>query len=222
MFSIHIPDSILSENPHLSDYLNRNGDQLTTWLDVHRMLEDIVNEEFRPIIGQHSESTSYSLWRQKVPENRTCAEALIPQIYCVCDQRRRLDASDYKTREIAQMVINKINDILPDVCHQLSPRVLITAEVCPPNQTVLTIRCLSFAQEITFPQNIPTNSAPKVNKLYEMTLEVNPSSAIIRSQIHFFANNTIELDSELTRLNPYGNQSLCVSEPLLKKICFCK
>ena len=121
----------MSQNPHLSEYLTKNGDQLTTWLDIHRMLEDIVTEDFSPIRGQQFNSNSYSLWRQTVPDNRTCAEALIPQMYCVCDQRKRLDAKDPKVIKVAQVMVEKINDILPDSCHKLSLRILIIAEVRP-------------------------------------------------------------------------------------------
>lgn len=133
LFGIHIPDSIMSSNPHLSDYLLKNRDRLTTWLDVHRMLEDIANEEFAPIIGQQFGSESYSLWRQTVPENRTCSEALIPQMYCVCDKRKRLETFDPKAKEVALLLVKKINEILPQECHQLSLRVLITAEVYSQN-----------------------------------------------------------------------------------------
>ena len=129
LFGIHIPHTILSSNPHLSDYLKENKDRLTTWLDIHRMLEDINNEEFAPITGQQFGSESYSLWRQIVPENRTCAEALIPQMYCVCDERKRLETDDPKSREVATILVDKINEILPEECHRLSLRVLITAEV---------------------------------------------------------------------------------------------
>ena len=137
LFGIHIPDAILSSNPHLSQHLMENRDQLTTWLDVHRILEDIAADDYSPIADQKFGRQSYSLWRQTVPVNRTCAEALIPQMYCVCDQRKKLDTNEPKVKEIGTTFVQKINEFLPKKCHKLSLRVIITAEVCLLLKTVL-------------------------------------------------------------------------------------
>ena len=58
--------------------------------------------------------------------------------------------------------------------------------------------------------------SPLTSGVYELTLRLSPSLAVIRAQM----SSTNEI--QVTRLNAYNNESHCVSEAELKKLCFCE
>ena len=35
-------------------------------------------------------------------------------------------------------------------------------------------------------------------------------------------NNTMELTADVSRINKYGNQSHCISDPFYARYCYCK
>ena len=78
------------------------------------------------------ERRSYSPWRQRIPTSRTCASALIPDNYCVCNKRKALNASQPMVRTASLALIHAINDFLPQIkCQKLSLKASLSAEVSP-------------------------------------------------------------------------------------------
>jgi hypothetical protein len=130
LFGIHIPNSILSSNPHLAQNLISTRDKLTNWLDIHLMLNDIVHNNYSSIDTIEYNTPSYSLWRQLIPKNRTCSQALIPQLYCVCDEHKQIDTTNQLAINVSLILVKHVNNLLPQICHQLFLRHIIRAEVC--------------------------------------------------------------------------------------------
>jgi len=145
----------------------------------------------------------YSIWRENIPISRTCHEALIPDIYCVCDDRRKLNITDSLVMNASLSLISYVNNLLPEyLCHNLTLKTPINAELILPSTS--TAKPKGFEQRI------------------EITLSVDPSDAIFRAQLTRSARSHIwTVKGEVNRINRYGNQSLCVHERFLKPFCYC-
>src|SRR5690606_27167113 len=104
---IYLPPSMINHYPHLSDYLESNKYRLITHLDIFQMLLDLSRCDLQPKAaisnyqenmnqGTDQQSTStqaaafsyarYSLFRETVPNDRSCESARIPSSYCFCKQ----------------------------------------------------------------------------------------------------------------------------------------
>lgn len=79
--SLIVPKRLLRAAPALEDNLLANERRLTTWIDLHETFKDLLNVDklLAQVNGRsrsHHERRGYSLWRQKVPLERTCKEAV--------------------------------------------------------------------------------------------------------------------------------------------------
>ncbi|RWS21518.1 uncharacterized protein B4U80_00596, partial [Leptotrombidium deliense] len=136
LFAIHLPEKLLKEQPHLREYLNINKNRLTTWLDVHTTLLDVVNANYS-VVDTNKLQRSYSLWKQVVPTNRTCDQALIPETYCVCDKRVELNTNDSFVRNTSAFLVSQINELLSKYknCQKLRLSNIISAfQIMPSNK----------------------------------------------------------------------------------------
>lgn len=150
LFAIHLPKDLDERFPHLKEYLHANNEALTTWLDIHEMLRDIVNGTYSPREipstyslhrgkelktktegeDQLSLKRAYSLWREIVPKSRTCESALIPDHFCVCEDRKQLDAQHEIALSSSQTLVQIINENLPqETCLPLTLDKIMSAEV---------------------------------------------------------------------------------------------
>ncbi len=92
-------------------------------------------------VGEDSSSgaatkSAYSPWREEIPPGRSCAQALIDDLYCACDRRLTLDS---KTSRLAinssVVLLQTINQKLEsaggfsDGCSRLKLKEILRAEV---------------------------------------------------------------------------------------------
>ncbi|RWS25781.1 uncharacterized protein B4U80_01911 [Leptotrombidium deliense] len=187
LFAMHLPERLLKKHNHLKTYLNINSRRLTTWLDVHRTLQDVVHSNYTPI--STLENRSYSLWRQEVPKNRTCEQALVPENFCVCDERKEISTSDPHVKKAAIVLVNKINDVLSkekSKCHFL--------KLYKIKSSFVVLAWKPDGDNIT---------------RFEIVISVKPSNAVFRAQV-VEANKKMKQDGDISRINQYGSQSACV------------
>lgn len=75
-------------------------------------------------------SNVFSPWRDLIPSNRTCEETLIPEEYCVCHERIKIDTNIIIVKDASNALINHLNTILPlNECHKLTLESILNAEV---------------------------------------------------------------------------------------------
>ncbi len=178
LFAVHLPPRLTARYPHLGANLATNRRRLSTWLDVHQMLSDIVqgilysdklyificSKSSKILFLSHthtqttgnytnkvgsseSESSSsssssssgpmkraYSPWREEIPVERSCAQALIDDLYCACDRRLTLDAkkSPLAVNSSAALLatLNRMLERgLVDGCSRLKLKAILRAEV---------------------------------------------------------------------------------------------
>ena len=267
LMAIRLPPRLLRRRPEWGDALLRNRRRLTSNLDVHRTLLEMLRAEMegekegkrkesflapfrnnpnfcflfvaQPLVtpstnSRHSTTpTAYSLVSEEVPLNRSCEEAGIAELYCVCRMSHRVELlpADRPTSELfAGLIANftaGLNAMLPpERCQRLSVRRVLSMAVfldSPPLNTSsssswwITDRLLSFLQ-------------PSRQEVVEFTVEMAPSGAVLRTRMvrsPVSGWSAIDAAHPVERLNMYGGQSHCLAEEeeesarVLRKYCLC-
>uniref|UniRef100_T1KAW5 Uncharacterized protein n=1 Tax=Tetranychus urticae TaxID=32264 RepID=T1KAW5_TETUR len=226
LFNIHVPPQLLHEHQHLAHYLKMNEKRLTTWLDVREMLKDIVSGNYEPIV-YHSKRAAYSVWREEVPLDRTCKDALIPMEFCLCLKRHNFPVDSQLAQTASNALITKLNQALSDynnICHELSLKSIYRSEV---SKTHILVRALYIVLKhiVDLIVRLPGES----NRV-EVTISAKPSDGVFQAQLYL--KNTTNLDNsdiddwvlegDISRLNAYGNQSSCIDDRVLRKYCYCR
>ena len=58
--------------------------------------------------------------------------------------------------------------------------------------------------------------------VYKFIIILLPGDAFIQTVLKINANSNFVILDEAVRISPYGDQSHCVEDPLLRNFCFCK
>lgn len=185
--------------------LHKNSRRLTTPYDFHETLLDLVSvwslddhtieRRTREAPG---DATSTSLFLE-VPLNRTCSTSGIPVHYCAChDPMKTLAVDDRNAVKAANALIEQLNLMLEDF------------EVCADLEL---FRVDSAAVETG-------RGTSKVND-YQLQVTTTPGHAKLEATVRE-DHNTFTLVGSVSRLNVYGNQSICVNDPKIKLICYCQ
>lgn len=220
--------AISTPNWMSKDYLIKNQERLSTLLDAHKMLVEIAtgqtgsndamnysSQNKTNFNGRHA----YSPLSELIPINRTCDQAKIPPLYCICETKKYFTISLNNMNNLANLAmefLGQLNQILPKNCAQLKLAKIIESFIYEPNSY--------FGLELTIP--------------VELTIQVEPSGAVLRTMlnchlINGHTNSTISTppqlilatkitrNFEIERLNRYNNQSNCINDRILRKYCFC-
>ena len=60
-------------------------------------------------------------------------------------------------------------------------------------------------------------------KQFLTTVRVRPSGALLEATVNYdIKEDKMSLIGDISRINLYGNQSLCIENAFLRKYCFCK
>uniref|UniRef100_T1KBP2 Uncharacterized protein n=1 Tax=Tetranychus urticae TaxID=32264 RepID=T1KBP2_TETUR len=208
LFNIHIPPQLSHKHQHLAYYLKMNEKKLTTWLDVREMLKDIVSGNYEPIVPS-SKRTGYSVWREEVPLDRTCQDGLIPLEFCLCIKKQSFPVNSSLAQTVSTALITRLNQALSksnNICHELS------------------LKDIHSVKMVRLPEQL--NASNRV----EVTITANPSNALFQAQLYL--KNTTKLDNsgiddwmlegDVSRLDAYYYQSLCIKDRVLQKFCYCR
>jgi hypothetical protein len=202
--SISLPPSL----DHLRESLERNSDVLTSWHDVYETLMDLAVNNTEQISPRQIRfgHKGLSLFRP-IPTNRTCLQIGIPREYCVCWTEKELNPSDSAASQAGKTLVAIVNQLL----HNRDPN-----NKCTP----LTLDYVKSAQKL-----LPSHTVARPDDLLvltRVTVKVRPSGAILEGTLEQKALAGTHLVGNVNRLNKYGNQSSCVSDPALSLICYCK
>ncbi|XP_015784904.1 uncharacterized protein LOC107362375 [Tetranychus urticae] len=208
LFNIHVPPQLLHEHQHLAYYLKMNEKRLTTWLDVRKMLKDIVSGNYEAIVSS-SKRDAYSVWREEVPLDRTCKDALIPMEFCLCLKRHNFPVDSQLAQIVSTALVTRLNQALfefNNLCYELSLKDVHSVKIV----------------------RLPGESNP--SDRVEVTLSVNPSNGLFQAQLYLknatnLNNSGIDdwiLEGDVSRLDSYGNQSSCINDRVLRKYCYCR
>ena len=85
LVSVRIPEAVDNNYPHLRKFLTANENSLLSWYDVNLMMKSIATGDFRTSAYDVGEKYLVNPMTQLVPRSRTCRDANIDEIYCVCN-----------------------------------------------------------------------------------------------------------------------------------------
>ncbi|CAB3387376.1 Hypothetical predicted protein [Cloeon dipterum] len=201
--AITLPPSL----EHFRSSLAANSKILTSWHDVYEMLMDVAFNNLKAV----SKVVRYgfkglSLFRP-IPSNRTCLQIGIPREYCVCWVEKELDVNDPKTKKTGETLVRILNEQL----HQKDKK-----KLCTP----LQLDSVKNAQKLMPSATVARRDDLSV--ITRITITVKPSNALLEGTLEAKALRGIYLVGNVNRLNKYGNQSDCVTDPTLALFCFCK
>ena len=212
---IHMPDKWKSEN------LTVNAHRLTTPFDIHATLKHIIR-------GEPDRELKYGKsLLEEISMNRSCKSIPISDHWCGCHTSHVV--TDLKTIEpISKFIVKEVNRILrPESanCVKLSLDFTQSAlEQRPNDQFLQFVECevssLCLQNARIRDQRFKYESSLKQ---YLVTIGVRPSNALLEATVNYDrSSQRMVLLGDISRINSYANQSNCLSDPYLKKYCFCR
>lgn len=107
-----------------------------------------------------------------------------------------------------------------DICEPLHSPVILHAEAFAPNERLVQGH-RSYKDEL---QSSESNKPRNYIHLYQITLEVKPSQARFEALVQYNNVSTYYdlVGEDISRINQYGDQSICITEKILRKYCYCK
>ncbi|CAG7724309.1 unnamed protein product [Allacma fusca] len=211
-FFIRIPPSVKQRYPSWYKNLKINSERLTSPLDLHATLEDILtlssnqkaHQSFTHYNWDPGFRPVYSFF-EETPENRTCESSNIPKQYCRCGSNF-LKSVQNQTLSllIGTHMINEINGIISEK---------ILNRTCVSLRFKKTLYIKQFAYRIAEAASVSTD--------YLVAVEASPSDATFEARYRIFSNGQLLVVGNISRINSYQGQSDCLNDPLLKSFCYC-
>ncbi|CAK9295170.1 unnamed protein product [Gordionus sp. m RMFG-2023] len=216
------PAWFLSKYPSIHYNMKINTKRILSPFDVHKTLLHLIklNEHGAYTDSKFDHKVRGFSFLEEIPFNRSCESAEIPLHYCPCNligggliesnQREELKVS-------ALAIVATINTLLKpvqNVCKVLALSNLDTARIFSlENQEYGSENSINFLKNRRF---------SKIRLL--LTIEVEPSEALFEASLGFNSISQLfdKVIGDISRVNKYYNQSWCISDPVMKKYCFCK
>jgi hypothetical protein len=139
LLSFLIHKSIDKKFPHLKRSLKLNQKTLMSWFDIHLMMKKIADGSFTdPTAIRGNGSKFYNPMTHIIPLSRTCADAGIPEVHCVCGNRvntqiRRVNGNSNDFHSVT----NVVNSLFMDRCNVVIGNMTSMHYDIPVNSTVL-------------------------------------------------------------------------------------
>ncbi|ROT73170.1 hypothetical protein C7M84_008398 [Penaeus vannamei] len=171
-------------------------------------VRDAAGPGARAVLAAESRDLQAPRWRQgisifqRIPANRTCSAAGIPDHFCTCQDTKEADPGDPALELAASYLRGTINQdlrALPACIRVKTGRVSRSNKQLSPQDTTSDVRSY-LLQATLHPGNVAV----------EATLRYNPQPELF------------QVTGEVSRINQYGNQSHCIKHSVLRKFCFCK
>ncbi|XP_063609086.1 uncharacterized protein LOC134783225 isoform X1 [Penaeus indicus] len=196
-FFVLFPPWFKEKYPEAWKNLNTNTERLVSNFDFYATLTDILTGSY----GSSSRTPRHgqSMF-QEIPINRTCEDATIPDHYCSCEHSSQVDPDDPRLHDAAEYVVDQLNfgmTVFPE-CMKLHAVQVVRGQIGASHKGTI--------------KNMLTISVVFMTMPGEGMLE-----ATVRKQ-----ENTFELTADVSRINMYGNQSHCITDPFYARYCYCQ
>ncbi|XP_017057377.2 uncharacterized protein LOC108098752 [Drosophila ficusphila] len=199
---IYLPPWFRQKYPQYVEALKQNQHRLSSNFDVYNTLKHILRIE----AGLEDTKWSYDCPQCQsllypLPENRSCAEAAIPETYCTCHEYEKVKEEPWTWR-MADLVVNRINQYL-----QLKN----IQNLC----SNLTLRAVNLTEQDVNPS--------KGMRFYHTKFQVHQNMGEFFATV-LYDKETEKLDINvelISRINMYGNDSVCIHNKIQKLYCIC-
>ncbi len=162
---------------------------------------------------------------EEIPEDRTCKSIPILDHWCACQSSQPINNLEI-INPISEFIVKSVNELLSekfsDKCVELKLDKIISAY-----EQHFSDKVLQFEQSLNdvLERHVNFKIIPvkEVTKHYMLTIKVNPSNALFEATVSL---NTItgkmRLIGDISRINLYGKQSICIDDQFIRRYCFCK
>ncbi len=188
--------------PEAFQSLKINANRLTTFLDMHQTLHDIVQNEFPRKDEQRTvDQYGTSLFRP-IPITRTCQDAGIRSHWCACGCYRDVPISENLSQRAAKVLFNALNEY---------NKINLTENQC------VTYTDYTLVKSVV---RVLSSDEPKSNER-TVTIRVQPYNALFRAAV---PETGIWSLSIVERLDKYSLQAACLNYNtlILELTCICK
>ncbi|XP_057331266.1 uncharacterized protein LOC130671406 isoform X2 [Microplitis mediator] len=200
-----------------------NTRRLSTPFDIHKTLERILKMETPKDadIGQRDVSLF-----DKIPADRTCADAFIEPHWCACLTWHEISTSNNTVVEAALSFVKFLNSYTQehrDICEVLKLEEIMWAAKLIPTKGLLNFEKSSDKDGFIGDFSAKTHVT---NEIYQIKVKLSPGGGIFEASIdHNIEKNIFTAKiSHVSRINKYGTQARCVENEFfhLRKYCYCK
>ncbi|RXG55863.1 hypothetical protein Avbf_05932 [Armadillidium vulgare] len=203
---IVLPEWFHERFPIASKNLQENSLRLSTPLDLHETFKDILYEKYSDknhVLKNSSDKERRISLFQRLPITRTCTDIGMPLQYCACQNYVQIEDINGIFGKIAYYLLLHLNKIL---------RYFHCSQV----KRLVVKKAFKTLDETTY--------SGIVGHLVTVQASYEPGNALIETALIWEKTNK---NSSFTiswniSINRYGDQSKCVSDSEMAKICVCK
>ena len=219
-FYLVFPPSFREKYPDIVRNLRINSKRLTTPFDVYETLKDILY--FDGVARKGSTSDRGISLLREIPAERTCEHAQILPHWCLCLEQKKLNPSGQLASRIGRAVVAHINKLLSSAFH-LCAR-LSVMNITDVVEMASNDRVLRFADVFhdVINHTIVYGKKTEAPVIYQVTLTTTPGYALFEATLVFNrVSGSFRMGGDISRINAYNDQSVCIPNFKLKKFCYC-
>ncbi|ELU18214.1 hypothetical protein CAPTEDRAFT_138366 [Capitella teleta] len=191
---VAVPEAFKSTQPKQYQNLITNSERLTTPFDIYEVLSFIVNAD-KPLKYENPlRQRGMNLFCEISPE-RTCEDAGIDAHWCTCYGQEVVDPASEEIQTAVAFLVRYINRKL-EVHHGLCE--------------VLSLEAVTDARKIS-------SEASQ----FLLTFKTQPGGALFEATVFLRGDGTSAISGDISRINAYGDQSMCIENHGHKKFCMC-
>ncbi|KAK6186940.1 hypothetical protein SNE40_006196 [Patella caerulea] len=208
LFGFRFPSWFERVYPEVIRNFKINAHRLTTPLDIHATLKEILNFTGTGI-GNISKR-GISLFKE-IPKERTCRQAALSTHWCACLDWQPVGQSRVLIRVI-HTVISKLNELTSDMRNK-----------CALLRIKQVLKILKYGPHSDQMNHYSASNLKIISYHVDMTTE--PGNGYFESTVqHDLQKDVLTLDEkDISRANAYGTQPRCITQnrPDLLKYCHC-
>ncbi|XP_018021108.1 uncharacterized protein LOC108677402 isoform X2 [Hyalella azteca] len=203
------PPWFKDEFPETWRNLLTNQRRLTNNYDLHSTLLDILHGAYNASLDLKTLAGRGQSLFLEVPTNRTCESIHIPWHYCACQSSLPANTQNSDVKQAAQVLTQAINKLIekhPE-CSRLEIKEIISAR--------------EYLNHEKFGEGTVKKKLEKWTT-YSVMIETTPGGGHFEGSVVKGHNKSWKVLEDISRINLYGNQSTCIEDTELKKICHCR
>ena len=211
--SMRLPKKLWNTRYHLNAEMNKN--KLVTAFDLYQTLRQFyhINANYSNELDEQQFKLNDKNIRQlrgislfeEIPINRSCSDAFIPDMYCSCYKETIIKEDDFFMSSnssfniVSNFLLENVNKLTKDVRK----------------------KCLQFKFD-----KFQRLSQSNLHDVYKFVFILTPGNAWFQTvlKINRNAKNLKEIFTiydHVVRISPYGNQSHCIDDSVLRNFCYC-
>ena len=196
--SIKMPQRFKNSSYMRNMHNNRN--KLLSFYDLHQTLRHSL------YLDKHydrKDQRGISLF-EKIPMNRSCKHAFIPDKQCSCHEHKLLTAPQFEVQSGFEL-----KNIIPKIVKFINQLTFNYRSDC---------RVFGFKKAVSIKE---ISSAQHLHS-YAVVLILEPGEAWFETIFSIDSSRRLEIKGAPNRISAYGTQSECISDAFLKNYCVCR